>query len=96
MRNQLTSNETNNAINDGNHKWDEDEWGPDPFKPTTKDIVGEDEYKKYQDIYDMIVISNELSKILNNNDIVLAIGLVVIVCMMVIPLPVGQQAQMMK
>ena len=29
----------------------------------------------------------KLSKLLSNNDIVLAIGLVVIVCMMVIPLP---------
>ena len=29
----------------------------------------------------------KLSNILKNNDIVLAIGLVVIVCMMVIPLP---------
>ncbi len=32
---------------------------------------------------------SKLTKILNNNDIVLAIGLVVIVCMMVIPLPPG-------
>ena len=30
---------------------------------------------------------SKLSNILKNNDIVLAIGLVVIVCMMVIPLP---------
>ena len=30
---------------------------------------------------------SKLSQILKNNDIVLAIGLVVIVCMMVIPLP---------
>ena len=29
----------------------------------------------------------KISKLLSNNDIVLAIGLVVIVCMMVIPLP---------
>ena len=32
---------------------------------------------------------SKLSNILKNNDIILAIGLVVIVCMMVIPLPPG-------
>ena len=56
LRNQLKSDEANNALDGGNstHKWDEDEWGPDPFKPTIKDVVGEDEYKKYQEIYDTV------------------------------------------
>ncbi|MGM9563429.1 MAG: hypothetical protein ACI3VQ_05065, partial [Faecousia sp.] len=56
LRNQLKSDEANIALDGGNstQKWDEDEWGPDSFKPTIKDVVGEDEYKKYQDIYDTV------------------------------------------
>ena len=56
LRNQLRSDEADNTLDreSSAHKWDEDELEPEPFKPAIKDVVGEDEYKNYQDIYDTV------------------------------------------
>ena len=56
LRNQLRSDEADNTLDRESfaHKWDEDELEPEPFKPAIKDVVGEDEYKNYQDIYDTV------------------------------------------
>ena len=56
LRNRLRSDEADNTLDRGSsaHKWDEDELEPEPFKPAIKDVIGEDEYKNYQDIYDTV------------------------------------------
>ena len=56
LRNQLRSDEADDTLDreSSAHKWDEDELETEPFKPAIKDVVGEDEYKNYQDIYDTV------------------------------------------